>query len=110
VAALAAEEILEHQRLASLFKMTDISRHRRVETLKGYDRSAKAFRGHEKKGFWDGAVMLLDVYLSGAKLPTLLIIGHATRMLDTVAPVCLGTIERPFSCLDDVGEVPARID
>jgi len=29
----------------------DVTRHRRVETLKGYDRRAKAFRNHAGDGF-----------------------------------------------------------
>jgi hypothetical protein len=35
---------LEHG--ADMFKVMDVTRHRRVETLKGYDRRAKAFRNH----------------------------------------------------------------
>jgi site-specific recombinase XerD len=35
---------LEHG--ADLFKVMDVTRHRRVETLKGYDRRAKVFRDH----------------------------------------------------------------
>jgi hypothetical protein len=30
-------------------------------------------------------------------------------MLDTVAPVCLGTIERAIGRLDKVGEIPTRM-
>lgn len=40
---------LEHG--ADLFKVMDVTRHRRVETLKGYDRRAKAFRDHAGKDF-----------------------------------------------------------
>jgi hypothetical protein len=40
---------LEHG--ADLFKVMDVTRHRRVETLKGYDRRAKAFRDHAGEGF-----------------------------------------------------------
>jgi hypothetical protein len=35
---------LEHG--ADIFKVMDVTRHRRVETLKGYDRRAKAFQNH----------------------------------------------------------------
>jgi hypothetical protein len=41
---------------------------------------------------------------------TSLILECATRMRDTVAPVCLGAIERPIGCLEKVGESPAWID
>jgi hypothetical protein len=40
---------------------------------------------------------------------TSLILGYAIRMLDTVAPVCLGTIERAIGRLDNVGEIPTRM-
>jgi hypothetical protein len=40
---------LEHG--ADLFKVMDVTRHRRVETLKGHDRRAKAFRDHAGEGF-----------------------------------------------------------
>jgi site-specific recombinase XerD len=40
---------LEHG--ADLFKVMDVTRHRRVETLKGYDRRARAFRDHAGKDF-----------------------------------------------------------
>jgi Phage integrase family len=40
---------LEHG--ADVFKVMDVTRHRRVETLKAYDRRAKAFRDHSGKGF-----------------------------------------------------------
>jgi site-specific recombinase XerD len=36
---------------ADMLKVMDITRHRRVETLKGYDRRAKAFRNHAGDGF-----------------------------------------------------------
>jgi site-specific recombinase XerD len=36
---------------ADLFRVMDVTRHRRVETLKGYDRWAKAFRDHAGDGF-----------------------------------------------------------
>jgi hypothetical protein len=36
---------------ADMFKVMDGTRHRRVETLKGYDRRAKAFRDHAGDGF-----------------------------------------------------------
>jgi site-specific recombinase XerD len=36
---------------ADMFKVMDVTRHRRVETLKGYDRRAKAFRNHAGDGF-----------------------------------------------------------
>jgi len=36
---------------ADIFKVMDVTRHRRVETLKGYDRRAKAFRNHAGDGF-----------------------------------------------------------
>jgi integrase len=35
---------------ADMFKVMDVTRHRRVETLKGYDRRAKAFRNHAGDG------------------------------------------------------------
>lgn len=40
---------LEHG--ANLFKVMDVTRHKRIETLKGYDRRAKAFRDHAGKDF-----------------------------------------------------------
>jgi site-specific recombinase XerD len=40
---------LEHG--ADMFKVMDVTRHRRVETLKGYDRRAKALRNHAGEGF-----------------------------------------------------------
>jgi integrase len=40
---------LEHG--ADIFKVMDVTRHKRVETLKGYDRRAKAFRSHAGDGF-----------------------------------------------------------
>lgn len=40
---------LEHG--ADLFKVMDVTRHRRVETLREYDRRAKAFKNHAGKGF-----------------------------------------------------------
>jgi integrase len=40
---------LEHG--ADIFKVMDVTRHKRVETLKGYDRRAKAFRNHAGDGF-----------------------------------------------------------
>ena len=40
---------LEHG--ADLFKVMDVTRHRRVDTLKGYDRRARAFRNHAGKDF-----------------------------------------------------------
>jgi site-specific recombinase XerD len=40
---------LEHG--ADLFKVMDVTRHRRIETLKGYDRRAKAFKDHAGKDF-----------------------------------------------------------
>lgn len=40
---------LEHG--ADLLKVMDVTRHRRVETLKGYDRRAKAFRDHAGRDF-----------------------------------------------------------
>lgn len=40
---------LEHG--ADLFKVMDVTRHRRVETLKGYDRRARAFRDHAGSAF-----------------------------------------------------------
>jgi site-specific recombinase XerD len=40
---------LEHG--ADIFRVMDVTRHRRVETLKGYDRRAKAFRNHAGDGF-----------------------------------------------------------
>ena len=40
---------LEHG--ADMFKVMDVTRHRRVETLKGYDRRAQAFRNHAGAGF-----------------------------------------------------------
>jgi hypothetical protein len=36
---------------ADMFKVMDVTLHRRVETLKGYDRRAKAFRNHDGDGF-----------------------------------------------------------
>jgi hypothetical protein len=33
-----------------MFRVMDVTRHRRVETLKGYDRRAKAFRNHAGEG------------------------------------------------------------
>jgi hypothetical protein len=41
--------MLEHG--ADMFRVMDVTRHRRVETLKGYDRRAKAFRNHAGEGF-----------------------------------------------------------
>jgi site-specific recombinase XerD len=40
---------LEHG--ADLFKVMDITGHKRIETLKGYDRRARAFRDHAGKDF-----------------------------------------------------------
>jgi len=40
---------LEHG--ADMFKVMDVTRHKRVETLRGYDRRAKTFRNHEGDGF-----------------------------------------------------------
>jgi site-specific recombinase XerD len=40
---------LEHG--ADIFKLMYVTRHRGVETLKGYDRRAKAFRNHAGDGF-----------------------------------------------------------
>ena len=40
---------LEHG--ADLFKVMDVTRHKRVETLKSYDRRARAFRDHAGKDF-----------------------------------------------------------
>ena len=40
---------LEHG--ADIFKVMDVTRHRRVETLKGYDRRARAFRDHAGRDF-----------------------------------------------------------
>lgn len=40
---------LEHG--ADIFRVMDVTRHRRVETLKAYDRRAKAFRDHAGKDF-----------------------------------------------------------
>jgi len=40
---------LEHG--ADLFRVMDVTRHRRVETLREYDRRAKAFKDHPGKGF-----------------------------------------------------------
>jgi site-specific recombinase XerD len=40
---------LEHG--ADIFKVMDVTRHKRVETLKGYDRRAKAFRNHAGEDF-----------------------------------------------------------
>ena len=40
---------LEHG--ADLFKVMDVTRHRRLDTLKGYDRRARAFRDHAGKDF-----------------------------------------------------------
>ena len=40
---------LEHG--ADLFKVMDVTRHRRVETLREYDRRAKQFNNHAGKGF-----------------------------------------------------------
>lgn len=40
---------LEHG--ADLFKVMDVTRHRRLETLKGYDRRARAFKDHAGAGF-----------------------------------------------------------
>jgi hypothetical protein len=36
---------------ADIFKVMEVTRHRRVETLKGYDRRAKAFRNHADDEF-----------------------------------------------------------
>jgi len=36
---------------ADPFRVMDITRHRRVDTLKIYDRRAKAFKNHAGKGF-----------------------------------------------------------
>lgn len=40
---------LEHG--ADLFKVMDVTRHKRLETLKGYDRRAQAFRDHAGRDF-----------------------------------------------------------
>ena len=40
---------LEHG--ADLFKVMDVTRHRRVETLREYDRRAKQFTDHAGKKF-----------------------------------------------------------
>jgi site-specific recombinase XerD len=40
---------LEHG--ADLFKVMDVTRHKRIETLRGYDRRAKAFKNHAGKDF-----------------------------------------------------------
>jgi site-specific recombinase XerD len=40
---------LEHG--ADVMKVMDVTRHRSVDTLKGYDRRAKAFKNHAGKGF-----------------------------------------------------------
>jgi len=40
---------LEHG--ADIFKVMDISRHRRIETVREYDRRAKAFKNHAGRGF-----------------------------------------------------------
>jgi site-specific recombinase XerD len=40
---------LEHG--ADLFKVMDVTRHKRLETLKGYDRRAQAFKNHAGKDF-----------------------------------------------------------
>jgi site-specific recombinase XerD len=40
---------LEHG--ADIFKVMDVTRHKRIETLKGYDRRAQAFRDHAGKDF-----------------------------------------------------------
>jgi hypothetical protein len=37
-------------RVASLFKMMDVSRHKSVDTLRGYVRDADAFRDHAGAG------------------------------------------------------------
>jgi site-specific recombinase XerD len=36
---------------ADMFKVMDVSRHKRIETLRIYDRRAKAFKNHAGKGF-----------------------------------------------------------
>jgi site-specific recombinase XerD len=36
---------------ADVLKVMDVTRHRSVQTLKGYDRRAKAFKDHAGKGF-----------------------------------------------------------
>jgi hypothetical protein len=40
----------DRRRLASLFKMMDVSRHKSVDTLRGYVRDADAFRDHAGAG------------------------------------------------------------
>jgi hypothetical protein len=35
---------------ASIFKMMDVSRHKSVDTLRGYERDADGFRDHAGKG------------------------------------------------------------
>jgi hypothetical protein len=40
---------LEHG--ADLFRVMDVTRHKRIETLRGYDRRARAFRDHAGKDF-----------------------------------------------------------
>jgi hypothetical protein len=72
---------LEHG--ADLFKVMDVTRHRRVETLKGYDRRAKAFRDHAGRGFCDELVIAARRPLVGAELG-----GH-----DATADICFA----PFS-------------
>jgi formate dehydrogenase assembly factor FdhD len=40
----------DRRRLASLFKMMDVSRHKSVDTLRGYVHDADAFRDHAGAG------------------------------------------------------------
>jgi hypothetical protein len=49
---------LEHG--ADVFKVMDVTRHRRVETLKGYDWRAKAFRDHAGGDSFKTAVRTQD--------------------------------------------------
>jgi hypothetical protein len=41
---------------ASLFKMMDVSRHKSVDTLRGYVRDADAFRDHAGAGLLDSRI------------------------------------------------------
>jgi hypothetical protein len=86
-----------------LLKEPRLARARRTEASNAED--AFAIHGRQK------ASRLSTVLDAGSVCgATSLILGYATRMLDTVAPVCLGTTERPIGGLENVGQIPARID
>jgi hypothetical protein len=79
------------------------------------DAAAGAHHAGTERGHGDGPAALSADRGAMEKLSAvygnqLRILAYATRMLDTVAPVCLGTIKRLIGCLENVGEIPAWID